>query len=174
MTLYKYSLTEEIDSEAMVDVFDDQGNVVVRFQRYYSNRLKKLMDRNFDFRYFVEYHVYNIQEECLFTIKKIARKGRIHFRANDLVQNRNYMIAYDGWQVMIPDLIITDGSFKMKLEKEMEDWSVFSIENREVARWRATYIENKFLLELELMEETPVQPLAFYVGIAQATLFIGA
>lgn len=34
------------------------------------------------------------------------------------------MIAYDGWQIMIPDLVITDGEQQIKLNKEMEDWSV--------------------------------------------------
>lgn len=174
MTIYHYTLPEAIQSEAIIDVKNEQDETVLHFKRFYSNPLKKLLDYNFDFRYFVEYHVLDLQNQCVFKTKKVARKGRIHFEANDLVQDRQYMIAYDGGMVMIPELSITDDRLKMTLHKEMESWSHFNIDDQVVARWRAKYIESHFFVELELLEDTVEQSLAFYVGIAQATLFIGA
>lgn len=52
---------------------------------------------------------------------------------------KDYMIAYDGWQIMIPDLLITDGEQQIKLSKEMEDWSIFTWNEEPIARWQATF-----------------------------------
>lgn len=71
------------------------------------------------------------------------------------------MIAYEGWQIMIPDLIITDGSQKIKLNKEMEDWSVFSLEDQPIARWQAILHETHFDITLHIEGSSPIQHEAF-------------
>lgn len=176
MTLFTYTQPSAIQSDEIIDILNEQGETVLRYQREYSNRFKKIIDIYMDYRYFVHYKVYDLNEHCLFSVKKMSRKNRIHFRAKDFALNKDYMIAYDGWKLMIPDLIITDGKFKMMLNKEMEEWSNFCIDERVVARWKAEYDQTAdcFIMSVEIIEERPEQPLAFYIGIAQATLFIGA
>lgn len=63
----------------------------------------------------------------------------------------------------------------MKIDKEMEDWSNFIVNETVVARWVAVYNEEKdqFNMTFELSDEAPIQNVAFYIAIAQATLFIG-
>ena len=107
-------------------------------------------------------------------VKKMSRRGRVHFRGKDFVTGKDYMIAYDGWQIMIPDLIITDGEQKITLNKEMEDWSVFLLNEQPIARWQAVFRDTYFDITLQIEETSPIQHEAFFIAIGQAVLFVGA
>jgi len=153
---------------------NEEGNVSSTVQRIYSNGLKKAFDRTMDYRYFVQFDVSTVDGQRLFSCKKVSRRGRVHFKGKDFVTGKDYMIAYDGWQIMIPDLIITDGQQKIMLNKEMEGWSVFTLDEQPIARWQAVYQETHFDITLEIEATSPIQHEAFFIAIGQAVLFVGA
>lgn len=173
MTMYTYTETTDIDSTKPVPVVCDGQNVLT-YARVYSNRLKKIFDATLDFRYFVEYHVFDASGERLFHIKKYARRRRIWYKASD--RHTNFLITYDGQFVMIPELHIhSEDGMKMELHKNIDDWSIFKIGNEEYARWNAVFDEEnkQFQMTLDIVKEHPTMTVAHYIGIAQTTLFIG-
>ncbi|KOS68587.1 hypothetical protein AEA09_08515 [Lysinibacillus contaminans] len=173
MKTFTYKQPAAIESTEKVEVFNEEGNVSSIVQRVYTNRLKKAFDRSMDYRYFVRFDVASIDGRTLFTCKKVSRRGRVHFKGKDLVTGKDYMIAYDGWKIMIPDLIIMDGERKIMLNKEMEDWSVFNIDEQPIARWKAIFRDTHFDIELQIEETSPIQHEAFFIAIGQAVLFVG-
>lgn len=108
-------------------------------------------------------------------MKKIFRRGKVWFEGKDLVLNEKYIINYENWRIGVPELFISSEKFKMKIDKEMEDWSNFIINDEVIARWLAVYDEQSdmFSVKLVIWDEAPIQEPAFYIAIAQATLFIG-
>ncbi|WP_291758706.1 tubby C-terminal domain-like protein [Lysinibacillus sp. UBA5990] len=174
MKTYTYKQPMEIDSTEVVSILNELGETSSTVQRVYSNALKKAFDKTMDFRYFVRFDVHDHHGRPLFTCKKVSRRGRVHFRGKDLVTGKDYMIAYDGWQIMIPDLLITDGEHQIKLSKEMEDWSIFTWNEEPIARWQATFCETHFDITLEIEDNSPIQHEAFFIAIGQAVLFVGA
>ncbi|WP_391118173.1 hypothetical protein [Psychrobacillus sp. L3] len=172
MHTYTYNQPNSIDITPMISVYNHEGVVSVEFERYYSNKLKKFVDKLMDYRYFLRYNVYNINKELIFTCKKVSKKGRVYYEANDLVQQHTYIVAYDKWKELIPDLMITDGSLQIKLQKEMEGWSRFTYNDKEIARWKAELNEG-FSVQLEIEEDSPIQNVAFFIAISQCALFVG-
>lgn len=173
MKIYKYTVPQEIDSTKKVEVFDETGKTICYVLRRYSNSFKKLLDRFFDYRYFLQYVVENPNGDILFSCNKIARKGRMWFEAFDFVARKKMMVTYENWRLGIPELTIIDGDRKIKIEKEMEDWSRFIFENQVIAKWKADFIEEQFLIILQIEENSPLHDVAFFIAISQATLFIG-
>lgn len=171
---YTYKQPPAIESTEVINIFNEAGEVSSTVQRVYTNALKKAFDRTMDYRYFVRFDVHDTKEQPLFTCKKVSRRGRVHFRGKDLVTGKDYMIAYDGWQIMIPDLLITDGKQQIKLSKEMEDWSVFTVNEQPIARWQATFCDTHFDITLQVEDSSPIQHEAFFIAIGQAVLFVGA
>lgn len=171
---YTYKQPAAIESTEAVKILNEAGEVSSTVQRVYSNALKKAFDKTMDYRYFVRFDVHDRNDQPLFTCKKVSRRGRVHFRGKDLVTGKDYMIAYDGWQIMIPDLVITDGEQQIKLNKEMEDWSVFTVNEQPIARWQATFCETHFDITLQIEDSSPIQQEAFFIAIGQAVLFVGA
>lgn len=163
-----------IESTEVIHVLNGAGKVSSTVQRIYTNGLKKAFDRTMDYRYFVRFDASDVDGQPLFTCKKMSRRGRVHFRGKDFVTGKDYMIAYDGWQIMIPDLIITDGEQKITLNKEMEDWSVFLLNEQPIARWQAVFRDTYFDITLQIEETSPIQHEAFFIAIGQAVLFVGA
>ncbi len=174
MRIFTYKQPVTIESAKVVQIVNEEGNVSSTVQRIYSNGLKKAFDRTMDYRYFVQFDVSTVDGQRLFTCKKVSRRGRVHFKGKDFVTGKDYMIAYDGWQIMIPDLIITDGQQKIMLNKEMEGWSVFTLDEQPIARWQAIYQETHFDITLEIEATSPIQHEAFFIAIGQAVLFVGA
>ncbi|MCL1694669.1 MULTISPECIES: hypothetical protein [unclassified Lysinibacillus] len=174
MKIYTYKQPAAIESTESVAILNEAGEVSSTVQRVYSNGLKKAFDRTMDYRYFVRFDVSDGVGQPLFTCKKMSRRGRVHFKGKDFVTGKDYMIAYDGWQIMIPDLIITDGVQQIKLNKEMEDWSVFTLDDQPIARWQAIFRETHFEITLQIEENSPIQHEAFFIAIGQAVLFVGA
>ncbi|MFJ7915581.1 MULTISPECIES: hypothetical protein [unclassified Lysinibacillus] len=174
MKIYTYTQPAAIESTESVAILNEAGEVSSTVQRVYSNGLKKAFDRTMDYRYFVRFDVSDVAGQPLFTCKKMSRRGRVHFIGKDFVTGKEYMIAYDGWQIMIPDLIITDGDQQIKLNKEMEDWSIFSLEDQPIARWQAVFCETHFEIMLQIEDNSPIQHEAFFIAIGQAVLFVGA
>ncbi|KOY80513.1 hypothetical protein I6G82_08735 [Lysinibacillus macroides] len=174
MKTYTYKQPAAIESTEVIDILNEAGQVSSTVQRIYTNALKKAFDRTMDYRYFVRFDVKDIQGQPLFSCKKVTRRGRVHFQGKDFVTGKNYTIAYDGWQIMIPDLLITDGAQQIKLNKEMEGWSVFTVEDQPIARWQAIFYETYFAITLEIEDSSPIQHEAFFIAIGQAVLFIGA
>jgi len=171
---FTYKQPAAIESTDIVQIVNEEGSVSSNVQRVYSNGLKKAFDRMMDYRYFVQFDVSAVDGQRLFTCKKISRRGRVHFKGKDLLTGKDYMIAYDGWQIMIPDLIITDGQHKIMLNKEMEEWSVFTLNDQPIARWQAVYLETHFDITLQIEDTSPIQHEAFFIAIGQAVLFVGA
>ncbi|MFJ7839273.1 hypothetical protein ACIQXG_07325 [Lysinibacillus sphaericus] len=174
MRIFTYKQPVTIESTKVVQIVNEEGNVSSTVQRIYSNGLKKAFDRTMDYRYFVQFDVSTVDGQRLFSCKKVSRRGRVHFKGKDFVTGKDYMIAYDGWQIMIPDLIITDGQQKIMLNKEMEGWSVFTLNEQPIARWQAVYQETHFDITLEIEATSPIQHEAFFIAIGQAVLFVGA
>ncbi|QPQ31165.1 tubby C-terminal domain-like protein [Lysinibacillus sp. JNUCC 51] len=174
MKSYTYKQPAAIESTETIAIKNEAGEISSTVQRVYSNGLKKAFDRTMDYRYFVRFDVSDVNGQPLFTCKKMSRRGRVHFKGKDFVSGKEYMIAYDGWQIMIPDLIITDGVQKITLNKEMEDWSVFSLDDQPIARWQAIFQETYFEITLQIEDNSPIQHEAFFIAIGQAVLFVGA
>ncbi|MBK3495148.1 hypothetical protein JFL43_09825 [Viridibacillus sp. YIM B01967] len=173
MQRYTYLHPNSIETTPKITVMDEAGQAVYTFQRHYSNGLKRMIDKVMDYRYFLRYDVLDVQEQPLFTCKKVTRKGKVFYEAQDVIESKKYMLAYDGWKSMIPDLVITDGQMKMMLHKEMEGWSRFAVDGVDVARWQAVSGE-EFTMELEIEDHSPIQNPSFFIAISQCVLFIGA
>ena len=175
MKTYSYELTTQLNSTEDIHVFEE-GKHVYTINRVYDNGLKKLVDGYFDYRYFLKYVVKNTTGEPIFMCKKVQRKGRLWFEATDYRTNEQYMINYENWRIGVPELFIKGEGLDMKIDKEMEDWSNFLIEETIVARWLPVYNEEAqtFTITLEQLQENLKQDAAFFLAIAQATLFIGA
>lgn len=175
MKTYNYELTAKLNATEDIRVFAE-GKHVYTMNRVYDNSLKKLLDGYFDYRYFLKYIVKNTAGEPVFMCKKIQRKGRLWFEATDYRTNEKYVINYENWRIGVPELFIKGEGLDMKIDKEMEDWSNFLIGETIVARWLPVYNEETetFTITLELLPEDVKQDAAFFLAIAQATLFIGA
>ena len=175
MKTYSYELTTKLNTTEDIRVFEE-GKHVYTINRVYDNGLKKLLDGYFDYRYFLKYVVKNIAGEPVFMCKKVKRKGRLWFEATDFRTNEKYIINYENWRIGVPELFIKGEGLDMKIDKEMEDWSNFLIEEKIVARWLPVYNEETqtFMITLELLPEGIKQDAAFFLAISQATLFIGA
>lgn len=175
MKTYSYELTTKLNSTEDIRVFEE-GKHVYTINRVYDNGLKKLVDGYFDYRYFLKYVVKNTTDEPVFMCKKIQRKGRLWFEATDYRTNEQYVINYENWRIGVPELFIKGEGLDMKIDKEMEDWSNFLIGEEIVARWLPVYNEEAqtFTITLERLQENLKQDAAFFLAIAQATLFIGA
>ena len=63
MKTYTYKHTKAIESTSDVSIYDDNGQAVAISKRIYDNRLKKVVDQFFDYRYFLKYDAYNSSVE---------------------------------------------------------------------------------------------------------------
>lgn len=173
MKTYQYNVSAELDNESKLPIYDD-NQIIGNVQRVYSNRLKKLLDRYFDFRYFLVYEVTIAHKS--FTVKKIFRRGKLWFEGKYEGEKKKTIITYDNWRVGVPELIILHEDCKIKVEKEIELPSRFYEGEKEIATWHAVYNEEEqsFRVELNIMDDATIQDPSFYIAISQATLFIGA
>lgn len=174
MRKYTYTVEADITSTKVSPILDESGATVATVERVYSNKLKKLMDRYFDYRYFVQYEV-KVDSVVTFRTKKIFRRGKVWFEATDIKNNNPYAILYENWRLAIPELSINGHNFEMKLDKEMEEWSNFKENDEVVARWRAIFREDvqQFDIEIEIEDTCSIQSVDFFACIGQAVLFIG-
>ncbi|WP_332651457.1 tubby C-terminal domain-like protein [Lysinibacillus sp. 54212] len=175
MKTYTYTHPSLIQTTEDIEIYDEQGMVVAIFHRVYDNKLKKLLDNYFDYRYFLKYKVKSTTGEQTFSCKKMIRRGKVWFEAFDIRNQKNYIISYENWRIGVPELFINSGDLHMKIDKEMDDWSLFYVEEKVVAKWKAVYDETKdrFTMVIEIDEESPIQSVDFFAAIGQATLFIG-
>lgn len=173
MKQYFYTHPNTINDTPIFVVKNEQEEEIFKCQRFYSNSLKRTMDRLLENKYFLIYKSYDLLHHELFTCKKVSRKGKVYFEAVDENTKEKYMISYDGWQRMIPDLIITKKEFTMKIHKEMEDWSTFIENDNVVAKWKATLVDDVFHMELQVSEDASIVDPAFYIVISQCVLYIG-
>ncbi|WP_413362341.1 peptide ABC transporter ATPase [Lysinibacillus sp. 3P01SB] len=175
MNTYLYEVPGKLNSTEDIPVHLN-GQHVYTINRIYDNGLKKLMDAYFDYRYFLKYVVKSISGEERFVCRKVQRKGRLWFEGKDFRTNQQFIITYENWRIGVPELFIKGEQLNMKIDKEMEEWSNFLVGETVVARWLAVYHEEKdlFSMTLEILPDSPVQDAAFFLAIAQSTLFIGA
>lgn len=175
MKTYTYCHPEAIEYTGDVPILDGTGQVIAYSRRIYDNFLKKTFDEMFDFRYFLKYDVLDTSGEKLFTVKKISRRGKLWFEGIEPTTKVKYIISYENWRIGIPTLYITDKKIKIQLEKELEDWSRFLLNQEEIARWKAEYrdVEGEFHMTLQINENSPIQQPQFFIAICQATLFVG-
>ncbi|WP_144510776.1 hypothetical protein [Bacillus sp. FJAT-22090] len=172
MYTYTYKQPISLEEIPITSVYNSENAISYKFQRCYSNNLKRFFDKLMDYRYFLRYDVYDMEDHPIFTCKKVSRKGRVYYEAFDYLQQKKFMVAYDKWKELIPDLMITDGDLHIQIQKDMEDWSRFIYNNKEIARWKAN-MEGEFLIQLEIEEDSPIQNAGFFIGISQCVLFIG-
>lgn len=173
MAFYTYEQPIDIEKTPKTSVYNEKGEIVYTFQRYYSNALKQRLDKIMDYRYFLWYNVYDTNDNLVFMCKKISRKGKVYFEGFDYIYQKKYMIAYDKWKELVPDLLITDGHLQITLDKEMEEWSKFMYNESEIARWKAN-LKSDFQMELEVKDHSPVKNVAFFIAISQCALYIGS
>ncbi|SOC15049.1 hypothetical protein SAMN05880501_10826 [Ureibacillus xyleni] len=174
MHTFQYTHPKQIDFTDDIPIKNNAGEIVAISKRIYDNPLKKTMDRLFDYRYFLKYHIYNPSGDLLFTVKKISRKGRLWYEGHDTTNNKQYIISYENWRLGVPELYITDGNKKIQLNKEMEDWSQFIFDNEVIAQWKADFVNDQFQMTFTIDEKSPIQNVAVFIGICQAALFVGA
>ncbi|TQR16313.1 tubby C-terminal domain-like protein [Psychrobacillus soli] len=174
LLMHKYTYTQPLSLETtpITFVYNEEGIAVYKFQRHYSNGIKRFVDKAMDFRYFLRYDIYNLEDQPIFTCKKVSKKGRVYYEAFDYLQQEKYIVAYDKWKELVPDLMITNGNFQIDILKEIEDWSRFIYNDKEIARWKAD-VEGEFFIQLEIEEDSPIQDAGFFIGICQCVLFIG-
>ena len=173
MPTYHYTQPLEIEITPKTTVYKEDGKEICTFQRYYSNKLKWFLDRAMEYRYFLRYDIYDLNDQVIFTCKKVSKKGRVFFQAFDYETKEHFTITYDKWKELVADLLILGKDLNIVIEKELEDWTSYVWEGREIARWRAR-VEGEFLIELEIHEESPIQNPAFFVAISQCALYIGS
>lgn len=173
MAIYTYEQPIDIEETPKTSVYNEKGEIVYSFQRYYSNGVKKRLDKIMDYRYFLWYNIYDSDEQLVFMCKKVSRKGKVYFEAYDYIEEKKYLVAYDRWKELVPDLLISDGKIQIKIDKELEDWSKFVYNDNEIARWKA-HLDEVFTIQLEVAENSPVQNVAFFIAISQCALFIGS
>lgn len=174
MKTYTYTHPKEIESTTEVPILNDDGQVIAISKRIYDNRLKKALDHFFDYRYFLKYDILNSSRDKAFSIKKISRKGKLWYEGYDIKSTKKYIITYENWRIGIPELTITDGTIKIQIDKQMEDWSEYLFNGNLIARWKAELINDEFYMTLQIDENSPIQNVDFYIAISQATLFVGA
>lgn len=174
MKKYTYTVDADVKSITVSPIVDESGKVVATVERVYTNGLKKLFDRYFDYRYFVQYDV-KMNDIVTFSTKKIFRRGKVWFEATDIKNNQPYAILYEDYRLAIPELSINGRNFEMKLDKEMEEWSNFKENGELVARWKAIYRpdDQKFDIVIEIDGKCSIQSVDFFASIGQAVLFIG-
>lgn len=173
MATYTYEQPVNIEETPKTSVYNDSGEIVYHFQRYYSNGIKKRIDKMMDYRYFLWYNVYDTNNELVCMCKKVSRKGRVYFEVFDYTDQKKYIVAYDKWKELVPDLLISNGELQIKLDKEMEDWSKFIYNDMEIAKWKAN-LDEVFQIQLEVSDQSPVHNVAFFIAISQCVLFIGS
>ncbi|MDM5333490.1 hypothetical protein QUF56_09655 [Ureibacillus composti] len=174
MKTYTYTHPQAIEYTGDIRIFDESNEVVAIARRIYDHIIKRKLDRFLDFRYFLKYEVDNAEGKKAFLVKKKIRRGRLWFEGLDVITNKKYMITYENWRIGIPELYITDGQIKLQLNKEFEEWSEFLYEDQVIARWKASFVDEQFDIILQIDEKSPIQSVEFFVGISQATLFVGA
>lgn len=174
MKTFTYKQSSNISSTEQTLVMDHSEKVVAFVERVYKNRILKAVDRMFDYRYFLQYDVKNNYGETIFFIKKISRRGKVWYEAEDTITHEKYKVTYENWRIGIPELYINGQGIQMKIDKAMEGWSEFSVDGTIIARWQAVYDEDEDLFEmtLQIEEQSPIQTPAFFIAISQATLFI--
>ena len=172
MPIYHYTQPLAIDVTPKTIVYKANGEKVCSFQRYYSNNLKRLLDRAMEYRYFLRYDIYDLNDQIIFTCKKVSKKGRVYYQAYDYETKEHYTITYDKWKELVADLLIIGKDLNIVIDKELEDWTRYLWEGKEIARWRAK-LEEEFLIELEISDDSPIQNPAFFIAISQCTLYIG-
>jgi len=173
MANYTYEQPVNIAETPKTHVYNEDGEIVYTFQRYYSNGIKKRLDKIMDYRYFLWYNVYDANDQLVCMCKKLSRKGRVYFEVYDYTNEKKYLVAYDKWKELVPDLLISDGNLQIKLDKEMEDWSKFIYNDREIAKWKAD-LDEVFKIQLEVNDNSPINNVAFFIAISQCALFIGS
>lgn len=173
MKQYDYTVDSILNDESQKPVYFNSKNVGY-IQRIYSNKLKKVLDQYFDYRYFLVY-------ECAiggrkFTVKKIFRRGKLWFEGKYADAKEKTIITYDNWRIGIPELKIIEKDLIIKIEKEFDEPSRFYEGELCIATWHATFNEESqsFSIVLQISDEATVQDPAYYIAISQATLFIGA
>lgn len=173
MKTIKYSVSEMINNSEPSTIYTD-GVATGTVQRIYSNKIKKLVDSYFDYRYFLQYEAEDLGEK--FRVKKIFRRGKLWYEGRYEGVRAKTIITYDNWRIGIPELYIIQDQIKIKIEKEHEEASLFYEGDTMIARWQAIFNEEQqcFDIELQIEESATIQEVAFYVAISQATLFIGA
>lgn len=173
MKQYFYTHPNTIVETPEIFVKNEATQNVGTVQRMYGNGVSRFFDRMMDYKYFVKYEAH-IQDYDRAMCRKISRKGRVFYRA-EIEGEKPFEIGYIGWRDLIPDLQITNGDTTMILHKEHEGWSNFEWQDTDYARWQAVLNEetNQFEVELQIETIAPIQNPAFYIAIAQTTLFIG-
>ena len=173
MKQYEYIVNAVLNDESQKPVYFNGENVGY-VQRIYSNKLKKLLDKYFDFRYFLVY-------ECAidgrkYSVKKIFRRGKLWYEGKYEGSKEKTIITYDNWRIGIPELKIIEKDLVIKIEKEFEEPSRFYEGDLCVATWHASFDEasQTFTIIVQISDEATVQDPAYYIAISQATLFIGA
>lgn len=176
MKQYTYTLPKEVTSTARVVVHDESGEAAFFVARRYRNGLQKLLDAYFDYRYFLTYETTTVDGEPTYQIQKKIRRGKLWFDVVDKRTNDKYIVSYENWRIGLPELTIRSDKWQINIDKQMEGWSIYYVEQQEIARWQAVYQEelDKFLVVLQIEETSPVQQADFFVAISQATLFIGS
>ena len=173
MKTYHYTVSAELNDETKLPVYQDNLKIG-QVRRVYTNKLKKLLDGYFEFRYFLVYEAEIEQKR--YTVKKIFRRGKLWFEGKYEGEKKKTIITYDNWRVGVPELMILHENCTIKIEKELELPSRFIEGETEIASWHAVYNEEEqiFQVELNIMDEATIQEPSFYIAISQATLFIGA
>lgn len=173
MKQYEYTVDSILNDETKKTVYFN-GNNIGYVQRIYSNKLKKMLDHHFDFRYFLMY-------ECAingrkFSIKKIFRRGKLWYEGKYEGAKDKTIITYDNWRIGIPELKIIEKDLTIKIEKEIEEPSRFYEGDLCIATWEAVFdeVSETFSIFLQISDEATIQDPAYYIAISQATLFIGA
>ena len=173
MKQYEYTVDSNLNDETQRPVYFN-GNSIGYVQRIYSNKLKKMLDHHFDYRYFLVYEC--AIGERKYTVKKIFRRGKLWYEGKYAGAKDKTIITYDNWRIGIPELNIIEKDLTIKIEKELEEPSRFYEGDLCIGTWEATFNEASeiFSIVLQISDEATIQDPAYYIAISQATLFIGA
>lgn len=173
MKSYKYEVDRNLKNTDERDIYHNDEKIG-RFQRVYSNPLKKFIDASLDYKYFVRIDA-NVDDYPIASCKKVQRKGKIYFNAME-EGKPFYRIAYVGWKELIPDLAISNKEQMIMLHMNREGWSTLTFDDLEVGRWHANYNEEteNFAIELQIEDACPFDNPALLISICHAVLFIGS
>lgn len=89
MANYTYEQPIDIEETPKTSVYNENGEIVYIFQRYYSNGLKKRLDKIMDYRYFLWYNVYDTNGELKCMCKKYLAKEKFILKHLTITNRRN-------------------------------------------------------------------------------------
>lgn len=172
MKTYTYLAPKIKTSTKLVEVIHENGDRAFTFQRNYKNGGMRLADFFLGKDIFVQYNVFNNNDELYYFGLKIPRWSKSQYIIKNQKTSKEYHISYIGSHHFAPDLLVKSDETQMIIKQTHSDWIKFYYNELEVARWKMKTSE-LFKAYLEIESHSPIQEPEFFTCICQCIFYIG-